>query len=139
MKTFITIVLITLFPINVIAIEPFFKPEPAEYKKHDPSAWTWGDTVLQTIYTTFHVMDWSQTLHIARNPQKFTEANPILGKHPSEGRVNSYFALTLLGHTGISYLLPKPYRTIWQGTWIYVEYDVVQQNREAGIGISLSF
>jgi hypothetical protein len=105
----------------------------------DKGAWTTTDTVLQATYLTLHGMDWAQTLHIARNPDKYYETNKILGEHPSQGRVNSYFLLTGLAHTGIAGLLDKPWRTGWQLTGIYIGYDSVRHNREYGIGISFHF
>ena len=101
--------------------------------------WTWTDTGLQATYLTLHTMDWAQTLHMSRNPDKFYENNGLLGLHPSEGRVNSYFAVTALGHTAVSYILPKPWRTVWQGFWITTEYAYVQHNRKIGVGSSLHF
>ena len=124
---------------TTLAIEPFFEPEPVEQKLYDPAKWIWGDTVLQATYTVLHVMDWTQTLHGARNPSETYEGNPIIGKYPSKGKINSYFIITLIGHTAISNYLEKPYRTLWQGIWIYYEYDTVQNNRGSGIGVNLHF
>ena len=112
---------------------------PTSVHAEDKSSWTWTDTGLEATYLTLHAMDWSQTLHIARNPQTYSEMNSILGPHPSTGRVNSYYALTGALHVGAAYFLPKPYRTVFQSTWIIIEYDWVQHNRRHGIGISLRF
>jgi len=101
--------------------------------------WTTTDTVLQVTYSALHIMDWSQTLHIARNSEKYYETNPILGEHPSTGRVNTYFAVTLLANTVIPMHLNKPYRNIWQGIWIINQYTYVQHNRRISIGITLGF
>lgn len=101
--------------------------------------WTTTDTVLQATYTALHVMDWSQTLHIARNPEQYKEQNTFLGEYPSTGRVNSYMALTLIANTAIPMYLKKPYRNIWQSIWIIHDYSFVQHNRRIGIGISLHF
>lgn len=38
------------------------------------------------------VLDWKQTLVIARNPDKWREINPILGDHPSPLRVHVWFS-----------------------------------------------
>jgi len=103
------------------------------------SKWTANDTALQLTYTTLHVMDWTQTLHIARNPEKYYETNSHLGRHPSEGRVNSYFAGGLVLNTAVAYVLPKPWRTMWQVGFIVDRYAYVQHNRRIGIGISLHF
>ena len=41
------------------------------------------------------VLDWLQTLWIARNPNLTWEINIILGKHPSVSRVCLYFAICI--------------------------------------------
>ena len=100
--------------------------------------WTKTDTALQVTYSALHVMDWSQTLHLARNPDKYSDGSIILGGEPSTGRVNSYFAITLIGHAAISYALPKPERTWWQGLGIAVEAYCVHHNHYA-VGVKVSF
>ena len=109
---------------------------------HAESDWTITDTGLQLAYTTVHVMDWLQTRQIAANPDKWHETNPVLGEHPSKGKVDAYFATTLVAHTAISYLLPKevdvmgykvPARNIWQMVWIGVEVGYVAHNYSLGI------
>ena len=103
--------------------------------------WTNQDTALQLTYTVAHVMDWNQTLHIARNPDRYYEkgCDAFIGYHPTKRKVNAYFASTLLLHTVIAYTLSKPYRTVWQSVWIGVEYNQIQRNREIGLGVSLHF
>jgi hypothetical protein len=114
-------------------------PQPSPARGEGKSTWTTMDTSLEVVYGAFHVMDWSQTLHFVRNPERYYERNNILGRYPSEGRVNSYFALTLAGHAAVAYVLPKPWRTIWQSVWIGIEANQVNRNRELGVGISLHF
>ena len=94
--------------------------------------WEKQDTVLQATYTALHILDWAQTREIERN-QAYHELNPILGRHPSEGRINTYFASTLLGHTLVSVLLPKPYRTWWQCVTIGIEAGVTGSNYIIGV------
>ncbi len=100
-----------------------------------PDEWTKGDTARQLTYATLHAMDWSQSLHIARNPDQYQEANPLLGKHPTVGRVNSYMATSLLVHTSIAYALPKKYREAWQYVWIGFKAGLVYHNHSIGIRI----
>ena len=52
------------------------------------------------------VIDWRQTLTIARNPWRWYERNPILGKHPSTGRVHVWFALVSIAIAVAAHLLP---------------------------------
>lgn len=115
----------------IVLLVVIASPVRAENKR----SWTAGDTILQLTFSAVHAMDWSQTLYIARNPCTDHETNPVLGEHPSKGRVNSYFASTLVLHTAISYVLPKPYRTIWQVVWIGGQAVTVKRNIDVGIKI----
>jgi len=109
--------------------------------------WTKADTVLEVSGAALHVMDWSQTLDIARaqvrppganfTRPRFAEANPILGDRPSASAISTYFAGTLLAHAAIAYVLPHPYRTVWQMLWLGVEGGSVANNLHAGVGFQL--
>ena len=99
--------------------------------------WTKKDTAYQLTFTALTLADWGQTRHTAQNPDKFYEKNPILGKHPSTGKVDLYFASCILGHSIISYLLPEKPRRIWQNFWIAIEsYCVISNNT---IGVKIDF
>lgn len=99
-------------------------------------SWTAMDTYLQSAFFAVLFVDWQQTREFTGSPHKYpgkSEANPVLGAHPSPREVNQFFAGSVLVHTGISYLLPRPYRTIWQSVWIGVEIGAVATNASAGI------
>jgi len=106
----------------------------------DSGDWTTEDTAVQVAYSALHIMDWSQTLHMARNPGIYEERNPIvrglIGKHPSEGRVNALVGASLALQWAIAYSLDKPYRGYWQAFWIGVEATAVGNNINAGVRIS---
>ena len=134
MKKILMVIIVVLVAANV----------QAEEKKW----WTWEDTVTQSVYGAFHIMDWAQTNRIARDDD-FSELNPILGKNASEGRVNTYFAATLIGHTWIAHELEdkkKTYnlfgwkfkmnpRKTWQHIWIVLEAGTVYRNHQIGLKI----
>jgi len=106
--------------------------------------WSKKDTVYQLTYSVLHVVDWGQTRYGAKNSDKFHENNFFLGRYPSVGKVDTYFSLTLIGHAGVSYLLPAkadifglriyPRRT-WQVVWIGVEAGAVARNFSIGVKI----
>jgi hypothetical protein len=98
-------------------------------------AWTKADTYREAAYLALHVVDWGQTLTIADNPDKWHEHNPVLGTHPSRGEVNNYFILTGLLHPVVSYILPRPYREIWQYSTIVLQIGVTANNARIGIGM----
>ena len=93
--------------------------------------WTNTDTAFQVGYSILHIIDWGQTREIINNG--YSESNLILGEYPSKGKINTYFAVTLIGHAAISYVLPHDYRILWQVIWIGMEARTVAWNYNAGI------
>ena len=94
------------------------------------------DYGLAVNTTALIVADWSQALRIADNPDRWAEANPLVGRHPSEGRVNTMETLYLLWN-GAALLLPKTPRRIWYAAVTVVEAVAVAHN--LAIGISIGF
>lgn len=84
---------------------------------------------------TLHAVDYLQTLEIARNPDRFYERNPLLGRHPSQTAVAGYFL-------GTGALLYTACNSGWGGDWlkygwIAVEVGAVANN--VAIGVKLRF
>ncbi len=87
------------------------------------------------------VIDWRQTLRIARNPLTHAELNPIIGRHPTERRVNVYFAVvTAISIAGT--LIAA--RIVPEGPWFIAalsafaaitafEWFVILRNRRYGL------
>jgi hypothetical protein len=96
--------------------------------------WTTVDTVGQVAITTLLVMDRNQTIRIASN---YDEKNPILGKSPSVRAINIYFASSIFITAGVSLVLPKPYRNIFQGVVVGCSGGTVWNNYR--IGYSMKF
>jgi hypothetical protein len=97
---------------------------------------------------SLQVADWGQTRAIAngytseytdgngiKKTRAYYETNILLGKHPSTGRVDTYFAASIVGHTAVAYLLPQPYRRIWQSLFVIVEAHFVIRNDSIGLKI----
>jgi hypothetical protein len=95
--------------------------------------WTSEDTYRQTAFFILDAADWAQTRNIARNPDKWTETNPLLGAHPSVRQVDWYFVSASLMHFGIAYLLPSKYRSSFQMLSIGVELGAVSRNFRIGV------
>ena len=94
--------------------------------------WTTADTLRQGAFTGLAIADWAQTRYISKHPE-FYETNQILGSHPSTGKVDTYFAASIVGHAVISYMLPPAWRQGWQYVWIGVEAQKVVHNHSIGI------
>lgn len=99
--------------------------------------WDTTDKVLGAAATTALVVDWGQTRYIAKNPQSFEDRNKLLGKHPSTGQVDLYFASSILGTLLIADWLSPTNRKWFLGTITAVELVVTSRNQQ--IGIKLSF
>ncbi len=76
--------------------------------------WTRADYLLEGSWVALHVLNWGTTLDIADNPGRYYETNPIMGRHPSRGKVNLYFVSTTVAHVLTSALLPKKWREYFQ-------------------------
>ncbi len=86
--------------------------------------------------TALILADWSQALRIADNPRRWTELNPLVGRHPSEGRVNTVGVLYVASNAG-ALLLPRTPRRIWYAAVTVVEVVVVAHG--LSIGLSVGF
>lgn len=96
--------------------------------------WTTADTVRQLTYTGLTVIDCEQTKRFISNPHMY-ENNPILGKHPSEARINNLCAASIVGNAAVSYILPRRWREAWQYVWIGAEVGAVAHNHSIGVRI----
>mgnify|MGYP003394102298 CR=1 FL=1 len=88
--------------------------------------WSRGDTYREVAALTLRLIDYrtlsaiarvanyKTTLQIAKHPNEYREANPLLGEHPSVGEVNTFFIIATVAHPIISYALPKEYRKAFQ-------------------------
>ena len=96
--------------------------------------WSTADTYRQAAIIGLEIADWRQTRYIANHPQDYYEMNPLIGEHPSVGRVNTYFAASIASRALVSALLPPPYRAWWQYISIGAQGFVVIHNFDKGIG-----
>jgi hypothetical protein len=99
------------------------------------STWKTQDILREVAWQTVHVIDWGQTLEIARHPEDYHEINPIMGKHPSVGNVNVYMGLSSIGHLAVSYVLPPKIRPYWQYLTIVTSGACVINNFNIGLGV----
>lgn len=96
--------------------------------------WTDEQKAMGYALVVATVVDWAQTRYISDHPI-FHETNPILGKHPSIGRVNNYFAASLLGGALVMDALPTEYRTMALKAGLVLEVLVVSNNARIGVGV----
>ena len=94
----------------------------------------------ETVYQSLHVADTLQTLQIARHPESYYEAiNPIMGHHPSQGRVLAVMASEAVLHGLVTQsIVDQP---IWaQRSWqaVSIGWSAANIHRNAQIGLTLS-
>ncbi len=109
------------------------KPAHAD---EDTRHWTAGDTAFQAVFLVELAIDRGQTASINdHHLEEIGWARSFIGPHPSAGQINRYFATCAIVHTAIAYILPKPYRTIWQSFWVGVETNTIKSNVNVGISV----
>jgi hypothetical protein len=115
-----------------------------------------ADTQKEVIAESLLLMDWAQTRDIVRHQSSceashglplvdiaracqggYYETNPIIGKSPSMGKVNTYFATVMLGHYLIDWQLSDVNQDRFEWATIALEAAVVLHNRH--IGLSMKF
>lgn len=96
--------------------------------------WDKTEIALETAALTLHMVDWSQTLKIARNPAEYTERNPLLGRHPSEGKVNIFMGVWLIIQPVIANALPHDWRKGFIALTAAVKLGCVLNNANIGLG-----
>jgi len=94
--------------------------------------WTKTDKALLGASLGLRTIDYLQTKEIARNPN-YHETNPCLGRHPTQGQVDTYFLATAIGEIVIAHFLPSKWRRVWLGVWIGVSGACVTYNYTIGI------
>lgn len=96
--------------------------------------WDMTDKLLFTLASGATIADYNQTRKIAANPSQYSEINPIMGKHPSPGKVNAYFGALGLGGYLAARNMPKKQRRTLMGLGAANELYWANHNRNIGLG-----
>ena len=123
MKKLILIFLLTFTSASAIDLQKYYKEDLTEVDK--------ANIVL---FNVLQGIDMLQTLEIANN-DKYYETNKILGKHPSEAEVVTYFIARGLAHYQATRMIPQRYRNFFHGYNIVYNYNVIRDNHQLGIRI----
>jgi len=97
--------------------------------------WSTTERTKEAAWLILHAVDWRQTAYAMDRPDKYEELNPILGKHPSEGRLNLFILTTTIGHILITNYIPKEHRSVWQNISIGFKLGAVSNNFYVGAKI----
>ena len=113
--------------ILILAFLFICSPVQAMDKLEPETVWT------ELLYVAVACMDWHQTLHIAGDPDEYSENNPLMRGDPSRSRVNLVFVTGLITHAAVTLLLPKEYRGYFQWATIGFESAFVLHNHWEGL------
>lgn len=98
--------------------------------------WDTTDKRLFIASEALLLADWLQTRQIVKNPDKYYETNPILGEHPSMGKVNMYFASWMIGNYLLADYAGDKYRTAYLTGVVGVQFIVVRNNALLGLKVA---
>lgn len=98
--------------------------------------WVKGDMARQAALSGLWAVDWLQTRYVATHDE-FYERNKILGKYPTTGDVNRYFAAVIGLQWGIACILPPDARKVFQ--YISIGYQAQNIQRNYSLGVRLEF
>src|SRR6267142_1994684 len=103
--------------------------------RHVPS-WSTTDVGLATGFLAMLWVDAAQTRSLARQGwTRFQETNPILGREPSVGRINTYTAGAAVATLGIAAVLPPRARRWWLASAFAIQAPTVVYTTTA-VGVS---
>ena len=97
--------------------------------------WSDADRYREAAYLTLHVADWAQTRYAMRQEHGFREANPILGNHPHENKIDVFAIMTALAHVWVAHIIPKKHRNVFQYVSIGIKVGIVANNYSVGAKI----
>ena len=97
------------------------------------ATWLVEDKQRQGIWYGLHAIDCNQTLKIARNPDEYSEANPLLSKHPSKGEVMTACVLGGIIHPLIVHHMSPKNRRFTQNVSIGLVGTAVVWNAHLGL------
>lgn len=95
--------------------------------------WDTGDKVFGGVALAATLLDWRQTLYVARHPETLGDMNPALGRHPSIGRVNNYFVATIAFEGFAAHLMPPKYRKLFLAGSAVLEINLLVRGATLGI------
>ncbi len=120
----------------IVFVAFFIKPaEAIDLKQYYKEDLTEVDKANIVLFNVLQGIDMLQTLEIANN-DNYYEKNPILGKHPSETAVVTYFIARGFAHYHVTKMIPLKYRSIWHTYNVVYNYDVIRDNHELGVRIN---
>jgi hypothetical protein len=136
---FLFLVSFNCFAFDSIPFDAPAKTAPSTKRFFSFDEWSRADRQREAVFVAVAALDWLTTRNMARNCSEtykagaYYENNSILGRCPSLGRVNGYFASMVVLHAGIVTALPSNYRAGFQWTSLAYEFSFGYGNIQAGL------
>jgi len=102
---------------------------------YHPQPLTKAQIAGEIAFEALHLIDWGQTLDI-ENHDGMYEWNPLMGRHPSRGRVNLVMGAIAVVHPVITWAIPSEYRWWWIGGSSAASAWAVVHNDRLGLNIN---
>ena len=96
---------------------------------------TKSQKVGELAFQTVNFIDMMQTLEIVQHDDLYYETNPILGKHPRQNEVITYFMIRGAMHYHTTKWLPKKFRPVWLTITFLPQIPLIEHNHNLGIRI----
>ena len=94
-----------------------------------------AEKVGELSFQVVNFIDMMQTLEIVQHGDLYYETNPILGKHPRQNEVITYFMIRGATHYHITKWLPKKFRIPWLTITVLPQIPIIEHNHNLGIRI----
>ena len=94
-----------------------------------------AEKVGELSFQVVNFIDMMQTLEIVHHSDLYYETNPILGKHPQQHEVLTYFMIRGATHYHITKWLPKKFRPAWLTVTFLPQIPLIEHNHNLGIRI----
>jgi len=86
-------------------------------------------------FQILNFIDMMQTIEIVQHDDLYYETNPILGKHPQQHEVITYFMIRGAMHYHITKWMPEKFRIPWLTITVFPQIPVIKHNHNLGIRI----
>ena len=93
------------------------------------------EKIGELSFQVVNFIDMMQTLEIVQHDDLYYETNPILGKHPQQHEVLTYFMIRGVMHYEITKWLPEKYRFTWLTVTFLPQLPLLEHNHNLGIRI----
>ena len=94
-----------------------------------------AEKVGELSFQVVNFIDMMQTIEIVQHSDRWYETNPILGKHPQQHEVITYFMIRGATHYHITKWLPKKFRPAWLTVTFLPQIPLIEHNHNLGIRI----